>query len=80
MTADDGAAAVILPQRPQLREEAGREQAGIAPDAVVAQSHDAGRVPAVEVQQPRHAGLLQQGLVGHQKQRGVAVAQGVQPQ
>ena len=44
----------------------------------MAQRHDVGRVLAVEVQQLRHAGLLQQGLVGHQKQRGVAVAQSVQ--
>ena len=80
MTADDRAAAVILPQRPQLRKEAGGEQAGVAADTVVAQRHDVGRVPAVEIHQLRHAGLPQQGLVRHQKQRGIAVLEDIQPQ
>ena len=78
MAADDGAAAAVALQRPQLRKEAGGEQAGIAPDAVVSQRRDAGGMSAVKVEQPLHAGALQQRLVGHQKQRGVAVFQRVQ--
>ena len=44
MAADDRAAAVVLPQSHQLREEPGREEAGVSPDAAVAQGRDLLRV------------------------------------
>ena len=37
---DDGVAAVVLPQLQQLREKPGGEEAGVAPDAAVAQGGD----------------------------------------
>ena len=78
--ADDGVAAVVLPQLQQLREKPGGEEAGVAPDAAVAQGGDLLRLGPPAVHQLRHALPPQQGLVAHLKQHPIAVPQLCQTQ
>ena len=72
---DDGVAAVVLPQLQQLREKPGGEEAGVAPDAAVAQGGDLLRLGPPAVHQLRHALPPQQGLVAHLEQHPAAVPQ-----
>ena len=63
MTADHGAAAVVPLQSRQLRKQAGGEQAGISPDAVMGQGRQPVRVAAERRHQPLLAVPPQQRLV-----------------
>ena len=80
MMADDGIAAAILPQLQQFREKPGGEEAGIAPDAAVAQGRDLVWLPLPEFCQLCHGFPPQQRLIGYQKQHAVTVPQLRQPQ
>ena len=80
MAADDGAAAVVLPQSHQLREEPGRKEAGVPTHAAVAQGRDPLWVCPPEGRQPGHALPPQQRLVADGEQHPVAVPELCQPQ
>ena len=80
MPPDNGVAAVVLPQLQQLRKEPGREEAGIAPHAAVAQSDDLLRPGAPAVHQLCHALTPQEGLIAHLEQHPVTVPQSRQAQ
>ena len=80
VTPDDGVTAAVLPQLQQLREKPGGEEAGIAPDAVVAQGRDLVGLLLPKLHKFRHGFLSQQRLVGYQEQDPVAVPQRRQPQ
>ena len=67
-------------ERPQLREEPGREEAGVPPDAAVAQGRDALRLPLPERHEGVHALPPQQRLIRYQKEGPRAVSQGREAQ
>ena len=73
MPPDHSAAAVVPLQSQQLRKQAGREQAGVPPDAVVAQGHQPVRMAAVDLYQPLHTVPPQQRLIRHLKQHRIHV-------
>ena len=75
MLTDDHIAAPVALDLQQLREEPGREDAGVAPLSAVAKAHDVAGIAAVKVDQLRHAFTPQQRLVGHLKQQCVAGVQ-----
>ena len=73
MLSDDRAAAHITLEREKLREEPGREEAGIAPHAVVSQSDDVFAVRAEELKLLRDGLALEHRLVGHHEAERVTV-------
>ena len=75
MTPDNGVSSAVLPQLQQLREKPGGEEAGIAPDTIVAQRRDLIRLLLPQLRQLCHGFPPQQRLVGHQKQHAVALPQ-----
>ena len=80
VTPDDGVTAAVLPQLQQLREKPGGKEAGIAPDAAVAQGRDLVGLLLPKLHKFRHGFLSQQRLVGYQEQGPVAVPQLRKPQ
>ena len=54
MAPDDGVSAAVLPQLQQLREKPGGEEAGIAPNAIVAQGRDLIRLLFPQLRQRCH--------------------------
>ena len=80
VTPDDCISAAVLPQLQQLREKPGGEEAGVAPDAVMAQGRDLIRLLLPKVRQCGHRFPPQQWLIRYQKQHAVAVLQRRQPQ
>ncbi len=60
---DDRVPAMIFPEFQEFREEAGREETGIAPDAAVGQGRQLVRPLPPESGQGRHALPFQKGLV-----------------
>ncbi len=75
MGADDAAASLIALDIQELREKAGREQAGISAAALMAQRHDVIRVAFIEGKQPDYILPAQPGLIRHLKENGVTVQQ-----
>ena len=75
MLTDHHVAAAVAFDLQQLRKKSGREDTGISPLAAMSQPNDMIGMLKVKVYQSRHALPLQQRLIRHLKQQGVAVAQ-----
>ena len=70
---NDDIAAHVTVKCHYFREEGGREEAGIAPLALMGQGHDMVRMLAIKFHQGSDTLLGQMRLVSHLKKDGVAV-------
>lgn len=80
MPPDDCISAMVFPEFQEFREEAGREEAGISPDAVMGKSGNLIRLTAPEFHQRRNGFPPEKRLVTDEEKHAVAVPEVVQSQ